>query len=279
MRLRSHELLLSPPPQDTRVGDTSQLRGDTRTPQPSTTGAFPGISCRENQPGDIPGAAEPPSGQGLFPREPWRPSRLLRQLRSPSHERGSARGPPSRDLPCPAQAWRRGIAARSRPGVPAAGVDPAAAPRAPRGTAARAGRCVRAELREAALNPAGLQPLLLPGLFQDLMELMLIQTSQMHQLLMHGLAMAALMPLGVGPAPAPAQALAGPSQGEEEEEAVVFHHHYVPWPAPGPVPVRFLRSSPGDEGAVPPPPPPSATGTVGPGVPPAAEFYSMERGL
>ncbi|XP_032935099.1 proline-rich protein 29 isoform X2 [Catharus ustulatus] len=216
MRLRSHELLLSPPPQDTRVGDTSQLRGDTRTPQPSTTGAFPGISCRENQPGDIPGAAEPPSGQGLFPREPWRPSRLLRQLRSPSHERGSARGPPSRDLPCPAQ---------------------------------------------------------------DLMELMLIQTSQMHQLLMHGLAMAALMPLGVGPAPAPAQALAGPSQGEEEEEAVVFHHHYVPWPAPGPVPVRFLRSSPGDEGAVPPPPPPSATGTVGPGVPPAAEFYSMERGL
>lgn len=37
------------------------------------------------------------------------------------------------------------------------------------------------------------------------MELMLIQTSQMHQLLMHGLAMAALMPLGVGPAPAPTQ--------------------------------------------------------------------------
>ncbi|NXR45014.1 PRR29 protein, partial [Hippolais icterina] len=109
-----------------------------------------------------------------------------------------------------------------------------------------------------------------PPVRGDLMELMLIQTSQMHQLLMHGLAVAALMPLGVGPAPAPAQALAGPSQGEEEEEPVVFHHHYIPWPAPGPGPVRFLRSSPGDEGAVPPPPPPSATGTVGPGVPPAA---------
>ncbi|NXL71783.1 PRR29 protein, partial [Leptocoma aspasia] len=110
-----------------------------------------------------------------------------------------------------------------------------------------------------------------PPVRGDLMELMLIQTSQMHQLLMHGLAVAALMPLGVGPAPAPAQALAGPRQGEEEEEAVVFHHHYIPWPAPGPVPVRFLRSSPGDERrAVPPPPPPSATGTVGPGVPPAA---------
>ncbi|XP_068068360.1 proline-rich protein 29 isoform X2 [Anomalospiza imberbis] len=116
-----------------------------------------------------------------------------------------------------------------------------------------------------------------PPVRGDLMELMLIQTSQMHQLLMHGLAVAALMPLGAGPAPAPAQALAGPSQGEEEEEAVVFHHHYIPWPAPGPAPVRFLRSSPGDGRAVPPPPPPSATGTVGPGVPPAAEFYSVEE--
>ncbi|XP_053856243.1 proline-rich protein 29 isoform X3 [Vidua macroura] len=111
----------------------------------------------------------------------------------------------------------------------------------------------------------------------DLMELMLIQTSQMHQLLMHGLAVAALMPLGAGPAPAPAQALAEPSQGKEEEEAVVFHHHYIPWPVPGPAPVRFLRSSPGDGRAVPPPPPPSATRTVGPGVPPAAEFYSAEE--
>lgn len=34
---------------------------------------------------------------------------------------------------------------------------------------------------------------------------MLIQTSQMHQLLMHGLAVAALLPLSVGPAPAPSQ--------------------------------------------------------------------------
>ncbi|NXS35527.1 PRR29 protein, partial [Pomatostomus ruficeps] len=113
-----------------------------------------------------------------------------------------------------------------------------------------------------------------PPVRGDLIELMLVQTSQMHQVLMHGLAMAALMPLGLGPAPAPAQAPPGPSQGEEEEEAVVFHHHYIPYPAPGPspapVPVRFLRSVPGHEGAVPPPPPPSATGTVGPGVPPAA---------
>ncbi|XP_063260155.1 proline-rich protein 29 isoform X2 [Prinia subflava] len=155
-----------------------------------------------------------------------------------------------------------------------------------------------------------------PPVRGDLMELMLIQSSQMHQLLMHGLAVAALAPLSVGPAPAPAQgsdrserlltgvlvpsaalphssgssrrrfasvppqALTGPFQGEEEEEAVVFHHHYIPWAAPGPGPVRFLCSSPGDKGALPPPPPPSATGTVGPGVPPAAEYYSAEeRGL
>nr|XP_026654488.1 proline-rich protein 29 [Zonotrichia albicollis] len=113
------------------------------------------------------------------------------------------------------------------------------------------------------------------------MELMLIQGSQMHQLLMHGLAIAALMPLGAGTAPA--QALAGLSQGEEEEEeeAVVFHHHYLPWTLPRLPPVRFLRSSPEEGRAVPPPPPPSATGTVGPGVSPAEEFYTMEeqRGL
>ncbi|NXB81225.1 PRR29 protein, partial [Donacobius atricapilla] len=136
-----------------------------------------------------------------------------------------------------------------------------------------------------------------PPVRGDLVELMLIQTSQMHQLLMHGLAVAALMPHGVGPAPAPTQALAGPSQGEEEEEAVVFHHHYIPWLAPSalltwgrgvsagggarchlgvtagtrgtPLTVTDL-SLPLSSRAVPPPPPPSATGTVGPGVPPAA---------
>ncbi|XP_066423111.1 proline-rich protein 29 isoform X2 [Molothrus aeneus] len=122
-----------------------------------------------------------------------------------------------------------------------------------------------------------LQPLPAPGAAPagppparpGLMELMLIQGSQMHQLLMHGLAMAALMPRGAGTAPA--QVLAGPLQGEEEEEeAVVFHHHYVPWTPPCPAPVRFLRSSPGEGRAVPPPPPPSATSTVGPGVSPAA---------
>ncbi|NXM01491.1 PRR29 protein, partial [Tyrannus savana] len=123
----------------------------------------------------------------------------------------------------------------------------------------------------------------------DLIELMMIQNSQMHQVVMNGLAVSALASFGFGPSAASAQALAMPWQTEEEEEeeeeeAVVFHHHYIPYPGPvlippclepqrdrGPVAVRYLGSLAEDEArAVPPPPPPSATGTVGPNVPPAA---------
>ncbi|NWQ67153.1 PRR29 protein, partial [Neopipo cinnamomea] len=119
----------------------------------------------------------------------------------------------------------------------------------------------------------------------DLIELMMIQNSQMHQVMMNSLAVSALTSFGFGPSPATAQALAMPLQTEEEEEeAVVFHHHYIPCPGPvlippwldpewdrGPVAVRYLGSLAEDEvSAVPPPPPPSATGTVGPNVPPAS---------
>ncbi|XP_064492783.1 proline-rich protein 29 isoform X2 [Pseudopipra pipra] len=125
-----------------------------------------------------------------------------------------------------------------------------------------------------------------PPVRGDLIELMMIQNSQMHQVLMNSLAVSALTSFGFGPATA--QALAMPLQTEEEEEAVVFHHHYIPYPGPvhvppgldpgrgrGPGAVRFLGSLAEEEGAVPPPPPPSATGTVGPNVPPAAEYYSV----
>ncbi|XP_029819166.1 proline-rich protein 29 [Manacus vitellinus] len=129
-----------------------------------------------------------------------------------------------------------------------------------------------------------------PPVRGDLIELMMIQNSQMHQVLMNSLAVSALTSFGFGPATA--QALAMPLQTEEEEEeeeAVVFHHHYIPYPGPVPVPpgldpgrgrgrgaVRFLGSLAEDEGsAVPPPPPPSATGTVGPNIPPASEYYSV----
>ncbi|NXF33972.1 PRR29 protein, partial [Nyctibius bracteatus] len=135
----------------------------------------------------------------------------------------------------------------------------------------------------AAATPAG--PPYVRG--ADLIELMMIQNSQMHQVVMNSLAVSALTSFGFGPSPAAAQAMAVPLQtGEEEEEAVVFHHHYVPYPSPapilvwpvpaqdrGPAAVRYLGTgSLAEDGevAVPPPPPPSATGTVGANVPPAS---------
>ncbi|NXV33182.1 PRR29 protein, partial [Rissa tridactyla] len=121
----------------------------------------------------------------------------------------------------------------------------------------------------------------------DLIELMMIQNSQMHQVVMNNLAMSALTSFGFGPSPAAAQAMAVPLQTREEEEAVVFHHHYIPCPGPapvlawlvpmrdqGPAAVRYLGAGSLAEDeevrAVPPPPPPSATGTVGANVPPAS---------
>ncbi|XP_005508327.2 proline-rich protein 29 isoform X1 [Columba livia] len=141
----------------------------------------------------------------------------------------------------------------------------------------------------AALGPpAG--PLQVRG--ADLIDLMMIQNSQMHQVVMNRLAVSALTSFGFGPSPAAAQAMAMPLQTTEEEEAVVFHHHYIPYPSPAPVlpwpvpvqdrglvAVRHLGTGSlaedGEVSAVPPPPPPSATGTVGANVPPASEYYDM----
>ncbi|KAM9215022.1 proline-rich protein 29 [Leptosomus discolor] len=124
---------------------------------------------------------------------------------------------------------------------------------------------------------------------------MMIQNSQMHQVVMNSLAVSALTSFGFGPSPDTAQAMAVPLQTGEEEEAVVFHHHYVPYPGPAPIlawpvpaqdrrpaAVRYLgTSSLAEDGevAVPPPPPPSATGTVGADVPPASEYYDMVERL
>ncbi|KAM8988536.1 proline-rich protein 29-like [Ara ararauna] len=125
-----------------------------------------------------------------------------------------------------------------------------------------------------------------PRVRGDLMELMMIQSSQMHQVLMNSLALSALTAFGLGPSPAAAQVMEGPLQTGEGEEAVVLHHHYIPYPCPtpilawpgpvqerGPAAVRYLGSGADDgELVVPPPPPPSATGTVGADVPPAADI-------
>ncbi|NXD15657.1 PRR29 protein, partial [Nothocercus nigrocapillus] len=122
----------------------------------------------------------------------------------------------------------------------------------------------------------------------DLIELMMIQNSQMHQVVINSLAVSALMSFGLGPSPYSAQMTAVPWHTDGEEEAMVFHHYYVPylgssalvaWPVPapaqaqGPAAVRYLGSvsaAKDEEIAVPPPPPPSATGTVGAHVPPAS---------
>ncbi|KAM5213434.1 proline-rich protein 29 [Hipposideros larvatus] len=139
---------------------------------------------------------------------------------------------------------------------------------------------------------------------EDLLDLMMLQNAQMHQLLMSRLVTAALNPRLASPLPQ--VYLEGQQECEEEElEAqeegpLVLHHHYLPCPAPtlGPLlawPVPFLSPPPHqphlqdvsriqhcpparkrEVRAVPPPPPPSATGTVGAEVPPASDYYDAE---
>ncbi|NWS76305.1 PRR29 protein, partial [Crotophaga sulcirostris] len=142
-------------------------------------------------------------------------------------------------------------------------------------------------LQQLPGTPSALAPTTGPPLVrEDLIELMMIQNSQMHQVVMNSLAVSALTSFGFGASPAAAQVMAMPLQTPEDEEAVVFHHHYIPYPGPapilvwpvpvqdqGPVAVQHLgtASLPEDEEvAVPPPPPPSATGTVGADVLPAS---------
>ncbi|XP_045841392.1 proline-rich protein 29 isoform X2 [Meles meles] len=145
------------------------------------------------------------------------------------------------------------------------------------------------------------------GLKEDLLELMLLQNAQMHQLLLSGLVATALNP---GPASRHPQVYLEGQLEEEEEEmpaleegALVIHHHYLscpmpmlgpslPWPVPSlSLPpyqphlqdtVRIQHCPPasrkrgGRAVTVPPPPPPSATGTVGADVPPASDYYDAE---
>ncbi|KAJ6658173.1 hypothetical protein lerEdw1_001440 [Lerista edwardsae] len=130
---------------------------------------------------------------------------------------------------------------------------------------------------------------------EDLMDLMMIQNAQMHQVIMNNLAVSAMTYFGHN--------LGQPSAQVEEEEdeenepmPLVFHHHYAPYPSNipyaawqppsqslalpqqqpiirhvGPAPQATRRQ---DGPVVPPPPPPSATGTVTADVPPASELLS-----
>ncbi|KAM9597041.1 proline-rich protein 29 [Trichechus inunguis] len=140
---------------------------------------------------------------------------------------------------------------------------------------------------------------------EELLELMMLQNAQMHQVLLSRLVAWALTP---EPATSPQVYLEGHQESEEEEELkvqegepLVFHHHYLPcplptlgpllpWPAPLLPPPscqphlqatpRIQHCSPAprkrEARAVPPPPPPSATGTVGADVLPASDYYDAE---
>nr|XP_016788235.2 proline-rich protein 29 isoform X2 [Pan troglodytes] len=143
--------------------------------------------------------------------------------------------------------------------------------------------------------------------FLDLLELMMLQNAQMHQLLLSRLVAGALQPRPASPCPQVYLEVPQEEPEEEEEEMdvrekgpLVFHHHYLPYlmPSPGallPWPVPFFptpacqpylqdvpriqhcpASREREVRAVPPPPPPSATGTVGADVPPASDYYDAE---
>ncbi|XP_017373358.2 proline-rich protein 29 isoform X4 [Cebus imitator] len=88
-----------------------------------------------------------------------------------------------------------------------------------------------------AVPPAPLQP---GRVKEDLLELMMLQNAQMHQLLLSRLVAGALQP---GPAsPCPQVYLEVPQEEPEEEEEMdmqekgllVFHHHYLSYPMPSP---------------------------------------------
>ncbi|XP_055752714.1 proline-rich protein 29-like [Salvelinus fontinalis] len=135
-------------------------------------------------------------------------------------------------------------------------------------------------------------PSIRPGhVKQDLVELMMIQNAQMHQVIMNNMTMSALSSFGHSQ-----PQLHPPSTSEEEEEdPEVYHYHYQPTPAylpypswllpPQPHPSLVYRNTPEPlelapsphrdttRRAVPPPPPPSATRTVGADVPPATDYY------
>ncbi|XP_072549796.1 proline-rich protein 29-like [Salminus brasiliensis] len=141
-------------------------------------------------------------------------------------------------------------------------------------------------------------PSLRPGhIREDLVELMMMQNAQMHQVIMNNMTMSALSTFGYMRTPEQA----GPPVAAEDN-AEVYHHYYSyspglshpVWMPPLTEPqIPQLQTFPSfqhpsdllqtvhtqhrDRRAVPPPPPPSATGTVGADVPPATEFYEAER--
>ncbi|XP_076000465.1 proline-rich protein 29-like [Genypterus blacodes] len=116
---------------------------------------------------------------------------------------------------------------------------------------------------------------------EELMELMMIQNAQMHQVIMNNMTLSALGAFGYS-GPQPASTALSDHQlivEDHEDDAEVYHHYYPPapslpppaWllyhplPQPAAAPSHTQRPA-----AVPPPPPPGSSGTASPPVPPAA---------
>ncbi|XP_075071422.1 proline-rich protein 29 [Mixophyes fleayi] len=135
---------------------------------------------------------------------------------------------------------------------------------------------------------------------EDLIELMMIQNAQMHQVIMNNMTMSALSSFGYGTTQSTPVPNMVPVQ-VEEDDPIVYHHHYDSYPEnyltypayptlPPPAPmhqreptIRHLNldTQPGsptrniDQRPIPPPPPLSATGTVGADIRPASEYYDL----
>ncbi|KAE8283435.1 Proline-rich protein 29 [Larimichthys crocea] len=143
------------------------------------------------------------------------------------------------------------------------------------------------------MMPPGSAASIRPGghVKEDLVELMMIQNAQMHQVIMNNMTMSALSSFGY------TNASSGPVQAsrdlviieENEADPEIYHHYYQPalyLSHPGWLlsqatlvhqdPNKATCSPPHrDRPAVPPPPPsPNTTGTVGADVIPAAENNS-----
>ncbi|KAG8446991.1 hypothetical protein GDO86_014437 [Hymenochirus boettgeri] len=63
---------------------------------------------------------------------------------------------------------------------------------------------------------------------EDLIDLMMIQNAQMHQVIMNNMTMSALQSFGYGPSENPSTPSVVPVHIEEDDEPVVYHHHYPP---------------------------------------------------
>uniref|UniRef100_F6QHY1 DUF4587 domain-containing protein n=1 Tax=Xenopus tropicalis TaxID=8364 RepID=F6QHY1_XENTR len=155
-------------------------------------------------------------------------------------------------------------------------------------------------IQQLPFSPSLSQPIRPGRAKEDLVELMMIQNAQMHQVIMNNMTMSVLSNFGYGLPEKPPKSNVVPVQ-MEEDQPVVYHHYepypsmypyyptYPAWQEQRPLPhreptVRHIDIQPhtpthvGDQRAVPPPPPLSATGTVGADVPPASEYYDLAEG-